>query len=311
VCGTDQSWSGPSESVPVTRITSMSRECAKSRTSYVRRAHPLLRRRSPSRPRRPCNPPSWRRRGDLVPDGCRSGRRSIRGNRALQTVPIKSLVNPERKRPGKGAFKLQNVGPGKVYFNRDSDTTPRTSHRAEATPSKPFCRQQEEQFLFAARKVYFFHSLKVPSEWPPIPAVCQSSPLKRSMNCMACLVLLKTIAASTSILARQNANWSTASLRSRSLFTWSSNWVTSRPNGSSLYTRSDAVMEDVAYIVRQHFQARDEGEVKVPSRSTRLEQQQIILTLFGNRLCDAAAKAELELKAQRAAMLPAQPAFRL
>jgi hypothetical protein len=70
-------------------------------------------------------------------------------------------------------------------------------------------------------------------------------------------------------------------------------------------------MEDVAYIVRQHFQARDEGEVKVPSRSTRLEQQQIILTLFGNRLCDAAAKAELELKAQRAAMLPAQPAFRL
>jgi hypothetical protein len=68
----------------------------------------------------------------------------------------------------------------------------------------------------------------------------------------------------------------------------------------------DSVKGDVAYIVRHHFQARDEREVKAPSRSTRLEQQQIILKLFDYRLCDAAAKAELDLKAQRVAMLSAQ-----
>jgi TnpA family transposase len=71
----------------------------------------------------------------------------------------------------------------------------------------------------------------------------------------------------------------------------------------------DSVMGDVAYIVRRHFQARNEGKVKAPSRSTRLEQQQIILKLFDYRFCDAAAKAELDLKAQRVAMLSAQPVF--
>lgn len=71
----------------------------------------------------------------------------------------------------------------------------------------------------------------------------------------------------------------------------------------------DAVAEDVAHIVQRHFQARGESEVKTPSRSTRLEQQQTILKLFDYRACDGAAKAELEQKALRVAMLSAQPVF--
>ena len=45
------------------------------------------------------------------------------------------------------------------------------------------------------------------------------------------------------------------------------------------------------------------------AKSTRLEQQQVILRLFDYRPCDAAAKAELEQKARRVAMLSAQPVF--
>jgi Domain of unknown function (DUF4158) len=71
----------------------------------------------------------------------------------------------------------------------------------------------------------------------------------------------------------------------------------------------DEVTEDAAHILRRHFPARDVGEIKSPARSTRLEQQQIILKLFEYRLCDIAAKAELERKAQRVAMLSAQPVF--
>jgi TnpA family transposase len=71
----------------------------------------------------------------------------------------------------------------------------------------------------------------------------------------------------------------------------------------------DSVAADVAHIVQRHFQARDEMEVKAPSRSTRLEQQQTILKLFDYRACDAAAKAELERRALRVAMLSAQPVF--
>ena len=56
-------------------------------------------------------------------------------------------------------------------------------------------------------------------------------------------------------------------------------------------------------------QARGESEVKAPSRSTRLEQQQTILKLFNYRACDGAAKVELELKALRIEMLSAQPRF--
>jgi hypothetical protein len=51
------------------------------------------------------------------------------------------------------------------------------------------------------------------------------------------------------------------------------------------------------------------AEIKSPARSTRLEQQQIILKLFDYHPCEAAAKAELERKAQRVAMLSAQPVF--
>ena len=71
----------------------------------------------------------------------------------------------------------------------------------------------------------------------------------------------------------------------------------------------EAVMGDLEHILRRYFPARDIAEIKVLSKPTRLEQQQIILKLFGYRLCDAAAKAELEQKAQRVAQLSTQPIF--
>jgi hypothetical protein len=71
----------------------------------------------------------------------------------------------------------------------------------------------------------------------------------------------------------------------------------------------DAVTEDAGHILRRYFPARDMAEIKSPAKSTRLEQQQVILRLLEYRPCDAAAKAELERKARRVAMLSAQPLF--
>jgi hypothetical protein len=71
----------------------------------------------------------------------------------------------------------------------------------------------------------------------------------------------------------------------------------------------DEAPEDVEHILRRHFPARDIAEIKERSRSTRQEQQQLILKLFDYRLCDAAAKTDLEQKAHRVAMLSTQPIF--
>ena len=51
------------------------------------------------------------------------------------------------------------------------------------------------------------------------------------------------------------------------------------------------------------------ADIKGLSKPTRLEQQQVILKLFGYQLCDTAAKSELEQKAKRVAMLSTQPIF--
>ena len=75
-----------------------------------------------------------------------------------------------------------------------------------------------------------------------------------------------------------------------------------------IYAR-EAVTGDLEHILRRYFPARDIAEIKVLSKPTRLEQQQGILNLFDYQLCDAAAKSELEQKAQRVAMLSTQPIF--
>ena len=71
----------------------------------------------------------------------------------------------------------------------------------------------------------------------------------------------------------------------------------------------DAVTEDAGHILRRYFPGRGMAEIKLPSKETRLKQQQVILKLFDYRSCDAAAKEELAKKAQRVAMLSAQPLF--
>jgi hypothetical protein len=71
----------------------------------------------------------------------------------------------------------------------------------------------------------------------------------------------------------------------------------------------EAVLDDLHHIVRCYFPERDLATVKPLSKPTRLGQQQIILGLFGYRLCDEAAREELERKAQRIAMLSTQPVY--
>ncbi len=75
-----------------------------------------------------------------------------------------------------------------------------------------------------------------------------------------------------------------------------------------VYAR-EAVTEDLEHILRRHFPAPEMADIKGLSKPTRLEQQQVILKLFGYQLCDTAAKSELEQKAKRVAMLSTQPIF--
>src|SRR3954465_1041865 len=65
----------------------------------------------------------------------------------------------------------------------------------------------------------------------------------------------------------------------------------------------EAVREDLRHIVARHFPDRDLARVKMPSKSPRLSQQQIILQLMRYRFCDDASQKELERKAQRSARL--------
>lgn len=71
----------------------------------------------------------------------------------------------------------------------------------------------------------------------------------------------------------------------------------------------EAVFDDLERLRHRYFPARDNAEIKALSKPTRLEQQQVILKLFSYQFCDAAAKSELEQKAQRVAMLSTQPIF--
>ena len=73
----------------------------------------------------------------------------------------------------------------------------------------------------------------------------------------------------------------------------------------------EAVLPDLDHIHRRYFPQFDRDAITVLSKPTRLAQQQAILGLFDYRLCDAAAKAALEQKVQRAAMLSTQPIFLL
>jgi Domain of unknown function (DUF4158) len=71
----------------------------------------------------------------------------------------------------------------------------------------------------------------------------------------------------------------------------------------------EAVLDDLDYILQKHFPGRELATVKGLSKPTRLEQQRIILQLFDYRIADSTAKAELEQKAQRVAMLSTHPVF--
>jgi hypothetical protein len=73
--------------------------------------------------------------------------------------------------------------------------------------------------------------------------------------------------------------------------------------------KQDAVVDDLRHILERYFPRRDLTRAKIPSKPTRLSQQQVILRLMRYRLCGKAARKELERKAERTARLSVQPIF--
>ncbi|CAM5550734.1 hypothetical protein RLIN73S_05916 [Rhodanobacter lindaniclasticus] len=71
----------------------------------------------------------------------------------------------------------------------------------------------------------------------------------------------------------------------------------------------DAVVDDLRYLLGQYFPGHAIESIKAPSRPTRGAIQQAVLDLFGYRVCDNAAKMELEQKARRIATLSTQPLY--
>jgi TnpA family transposase len=75
------------------------------------------------------------------------------------------------------------------------------------------------------------------------------------------------------------------------------------------YDEQNNASADLRYILSRYFPGRNAASIKPPSRPTRLAHQQVILKLFDYRLCETAAKDDLERKAQRTAMLSTQPVY--
>jgi TnpA family transposase len=71
----------------------------------------------------------------------------------------------------------------------------------------------------------------------------------------------------------------------------------------------EAVLDDLNYILQKYFPGMGLETIKELSKPTRLEQQRVILQLCDFRICGDTAKAELEQKAQRVAMLSTHPVF--
>lgn len=71
----------------------------------------------------------------------------------------------------------------------------------------------------------------------------------------------------------------------------------------------ETVADDLGYLLAQYFPGTTVESVKAPSRPTRGAIQQTVLDLFGYRICDSAARTELEQKAQRIATLSTQPLY--
>jgi len=70
-----------------------------------------------------------------------------------------------------------------------------------------------------------------------------------------------------------------------------------------------AVEEDLHHILGCHFAGKSLTGLSLPSYPTRRALRHTVLELFGFRPCDNAAKADLERRAQRIAMLSTQPIY--
>ncbi|MGF6472464.1 DUF4158 domain-containing protein [Paraburkholderia youngii] len=73
----------------------------------------------------------------------------------------------------------------------------------------------------------------------------------------------------------------------------------------------ETVQEDLHHVARRHFPHVDPATISLPSRPTRRALRDTILDLSGYRLCDNAAREDLEHRAQRIAMRSTQPVYLL
>src|SRR5664279_4516209 len=69
----------------------------------------------------------------------------------------------------------------------------------------------------------------------------------------------------------------------------------------------DAVRDDAMHVLNRYFAIRSITSISTLSKTRRFDIQQAILTLFSYRRCDSSAKATLENRARRTAMLSTQP----
>lgn len=71
----------------------------------------------------------------------------------------------------------------------------------------------------------------------------------------------------------------------------------------------DEVKDDFQYIIEQHFDSRQIGEMKEIDQQTRLKQQRLILELYSYRSCGKQERQELKQKAQQSAMVYSKPIY--
>ena len=69
----------------------------------------------------------------------------------------------------------------------------------------------------------------------------------------------------------------------------------------------ETVRDDALHVLKQYFPNRSITSASPLSKTRRFDLQQSILTLFSYQRCDSSAKATLENRARRTAMLSTQP----
>jgi hypothetical protein len=70
----------------------------------------------------------------------------------------------------------------------------------------------------------------------------------------------------------------------------------------------DEATRDIQYVIRRYFRESNSINIEIP-RTTRIDQQARILSLFDYRFCDRTVRLSLAQKAQQLARISSKPVF--